>query len=77
VYYGSAIPDALDAARRIDCPTIMHWGDADPFIPRERVDAVAAMAADHPTIECHVHEGSTTTARRCSTIPARAPPPGR
>jgi carboxymethylenebutenolidase len=57
-YYGSGIPGALDAARRIDCPTIMHWGGADPFIPREQVDAVAAMAAGHDTIECHVHAGA-------------------
>jgi carboxymethylenebutenolidase len=58
VYYGSGIPGALDAAGRITCPTIMHWGGADPFIPREQVDAVAAMAAGHETIECHVHEGA-------------------
>ena len=31
-------------------------GGADPFIPREQVDAVAAMAAAHPRAECHVHE---------------------
>jgi dienelactone hydrolase len=37
------------------------WGGADPFIARERVDAVDAvdaMAAAHPHIECHVHEGA-------------------
>ncbi len=56
VYYGSGIPGALDVADRIRCPTIMHWGGGDPYIPREQVDAVAAMAADHPRIECHVHE---------------------
>jgi carboxymethylenebutenolidase len=58
VYYGSAIPAALDRAGAIVCPTIMHWGGADPFIPREQVDAVAAMAAAHESIECHVHEGA-------------------
>jgi carboxymethylenebutenolidase len=58
VYYGSGVPGALDAAGEIDCPMIMHWGGADPFIPREQVDAVAAMAADHERIECHVHEGA-------------------
>jgi len=58
VYYGSGIPGALDAAGAITCPTVMHWGGADPFIPREQVDAVAAMAADHPCIACHVHEGA-------------------
>jgi carboxymethylenebutenolidase len=58
VYYGSGIPRSLDGAARIDCPTIMHWGGADPYIPREQVDAVAAMAAGHEAIECHVHEGA-------------------
>ena len=56
MYYGSGIPGELDAASEIRCPTIMHWGGADPFIPRDQVDAVAARAADHPCIECHVHE---------------------
>jgi carboxymethylenebutenolidase len=58
VYYGSAVAGALGAADRIDCPLIMHWGGADPFIPREQVGAVAAAAACHDTIECHVHEGA-------------------
>ena len=46
------------AAPGIRCPTIMHWGGADPFIPREQVDAVAAVAEGHALIECHVHEGA-------------------
>jgi carboxymethylenebutenolidase len=58
VYYGSGIPGALHRASAITCPTIMHWGGADPYIPREQVDAVAAMAAAHDGIECHVHEGA-------------------
>lgn len=52
-----AIP-AADAAERIGCPTIMHWGGADPFIARAQVDAVATMAAAHDQIECHVYEGA-------------------
>jgi carboxymethylenebutenolidase len=58
IYYGSAIPDALDAADRVTCPTIMHWGGADPFIPREAVAAAVALAATRDNIECHVHEGA-------------------
>jgi carboxymethylenebutenolidase len=58
IYYGSGITGALDRASEITCPTIMHWGGADPYIPREQVDAVAAMAAAHDAIECHVHEGA-------------------
>jgi carboxymethylenebutenolidase len=58
VSYGSAVPGALELADAVDCPVIMHWGGADPFIAREQVDAVAAMAAEHDNIECHVHEGA-------------------
>jgi carboxymethylenebutenolidase len=57
-YYGSGIPDALADAGSIACPVLMHWGGADQFIPREQVDAVAAAAAEHENIECHVHEGA-------------------
>ena len=57
-YYGSGIPDALDAAAQVMSPMLMHWGGADQFIPREQVNAVAAMAAEHDPIECHVHEGA-------------------
>jgi carboxymethylenebutenolidase len=57
-YYGSGIPDALDAAASIDCPALLHWGGADPFIAREQVDAVAAFAAERDGLECHVHEGA-------------------
>jgi carboxymethylenebutenolidase len=58
VYYGSGIPAALDEAASISCPMLMHWGGADQYIPREQVDAVAAMADAVPHFECHVHEGA-------------------
>ena len=59
---------------------IMHWGGADPFIPREQVDAVAAMAAGHDRIECHVHEGAghafDNITRQPFTIRRPRPPRG-
>jgi carboxymethylenebutenolidase len=55
-YYGSGIPGALDALPEIACPLLMHWGGADQYIARAQVDAVAATAAEHETVECHVHE---------------------
>jgi carboxymethylenebutenolidase len=57
-YYGSGIPDALDLAPRIDCPVLLHFGGADPYIAREQVDAVAALAATRDSFECHVQEGA-------------------
>jgi carboxymethylenebutenolidase len=55
-YYGSGIPDALDLAPAIDCPVLLHFGGADPYVAREQVDAVAALAATRDAFECHVHE---------------------
>jgi carboxymethylenebutenolidase len=57
-YYGSAIPGELHLGDQVTCPVLMHWGGADAFIPREAIDAVAAMAAERDDIECHVHEGA-------------------
>jgi carboxymethylenebutenolidase len=57
-YYGSGIPGALGAADSITCPTLLHWGAADQYTPREQIDAVAAMAAGREQFECHVHEGA-------------------
>ncbi len=57
-YYGSGIPDMLDQADRITCPVLFHFGGADPYIAREQVDAVAALAASRPSMECHVQEGA-------------------
>ncbi len=57
-YYGAGIPDALSDAASIFCPMLMHWGGADPYISRDKVDAVAAMATGYENIECHVHEGA-------------------
>lgn len=57
-YYGSGIPGMLDYADRIACPVLFHFGGADPYIPREQVDAVGAFAASKRSMECHVQEGA-------------------
>lgn len=39
-YYGSGIHDMLDRADSLECPTLFHYGDRDPFIPGEQIAAV-------------------------------------
>lgn len=39
-YYGSGVPSMLDGIDAVDCPTLFHFGNADPFIANEGVDAV-------------------------------------
>jgi carboxymethylenebutenolidase len=57
-YYGSGVADAIDQAVQIECPTLVHFGGDDPYIPREQVDAVVAGLDAHPGIEVIVHEGA-------------------
>ena len=53
-YYGSGIADMLDQGEEIRCPVLFHFGGQDPYIPRERSERVAAFAAEHEGIECHI-----------------------
>jgi carboxymethylenebutenolidase len=41
-YYGSGVPSMLGMLDQVACPTLFHFGNADPFIPNEGVDAVGA-----------------------------------
>lgn len=47
-YYGSAIPDELDAMGAIDCPTLFHFGDKDEYCSADRVDLVEQAAVGNP-----------------------------
>jgi carboxymethylenebutenolidase len=55
-FYGSAVPDNLDALDRIQCPLQFHFGGSDPYIPREQVARVEEAAAARPNVEIHVEE---------------------
>jgi carboxymethylenebutenolidase len=57
-YYGSAVPDALDQVERISCPILFHFGGADPYIPRERIEDARRACEGRPHVEFHVHEGA-------------------
>jgi carboxymethylenebutenolidase len=57
-YYGSRIPSALDLADEIHCPVLLHFGGADPYIPRDEIDAVAALVATRDGLECRVWENA-------------------
>ncbi len=57
-YYGSGVADALDAADGISCPVLLHFGDDDAYIPRERIEAVRSALGDRPQIDVVVHEGA-------------------
>ena len=55
-FYGSGIPDNLDALDRIVSPVMFHFGGSDPYIPRDQVARVEEAAAGKDNVEVHVEE---------------------
>lgn len=44
-YYGSGVPSMLDLVDQVSCPTLFHFGNNDPYLPNEGVDALNARIA--------------------------------
>jgi carboxymethylenebutenolidase len=57
-YYGSGVAGGLDQAGAVTCPVIFHFGDNDPYLPNEQVDAIRASVGDRPDVEIHVQAGA-------------------
>ncbi|MCA9660296.1 MAG: dienelactone hydrolase family protein [Myxococcales bacterium] len=57
-YYGSNVPQMLDLVPEIRCPTLLIFGDQDPYIPFEGVADVRDELADDPRFIVHIeHAG--------------------
>lgn len=50
-YYGSTIPDALDAMDGITCPILFHFGERDQYTPADAVDRVEAAARGRANVQ--------------------------
>jgi len=57
-YYGSGVADAAEQVADIGCPTLLHFGGADPFISPEQVATVAAAVETVEHVELQVHAGA-------------------
>lgn len=55
-YYGSAINDMLDQVSRLDCPTLFHYGERDPYIPAEKIAEVEEAVSGRPGVEFHRYD---------------------
>jgi carboxymethylenebutenolidase len=47
-YYGSGNNDLLGLLGSVECPTMFHYGNTDPFIPEEKVVEVEDAIAGQP-----------------------------
>ncbi len=57
-YYGSNIAAGLDLADRVTCPIQFHFGDGDPYIPGDQVEAIEAAFSGREAAEVHIHAGA-------------------
>lgn len=57
-YYGSGINDLLDDLHQVTSPTLLQFGDSDPYIGADQIEAITAATADNHHIEVHVHPGA-------------------
>jgi carboxymethylenebutenolidase len=57
-FYGSAVPEQLDALDQITAPLLFHFGGSDPYISREAVQRVQDAAAGRPNVVIYVEEAA-------------------
>ena len=56
-YYGVGIEKALDEARRIQRPLLLHIAAEDKFCPPPARDAIVQALQGHPQVRLHVYPG--------------------
>ena len=54
-YYGVAIEQSLDEAMSIDCPMVMHFAEADGFVPPEAVEQIHGVFEHRSDIEIYTY----------------------
>jgi carboxymethylenebutenolidase len=57
-FHGVAIGLHLDETDKVTCPISLHFGQADPYVPMDEVDAIKEAYAVHDNAEIVVHEGA-------------------
>ena len=55
-YYGSAINDLLGDVGRLECPTMFHYGNNDPFIPPDKIDEVERAVTGLTHVQFHRYD---------------------
>jgi carboxymethylenebutenolidase len=57
-FHGTRIGGAPGETVRIGCPVSFHFGDADPVVPMDEVEAIGQANAGHANAEIAVHPGA-------------------
>jgi carboxymethylenebutenolidase len=57
-YYGVGIEQQLDLVPRIKCPLVLHFAEADKFVPEAAREQVKAAFASRPDVEIYLYPGA-------------------
>ncbi len=60
-YYGSALPQLVEAQVRVEVASLHHFGTADDYIPTEQVERIRSWVTDSGSrddVEVQLHEGA-------------------
>ena len=57
-FHGTAIGKNLEETNNITCPMSLHFGDNDPVVPMEEVNAIKAAYAGKANVDILVYEGA-------------------
>lgn len=58
-FHGAGIGQHLDEIDKVTVPVSYHFGDQDPVVPMDEVNAIRKGFAGRPKAEIMVHEGAT------------------
>ncbi len=57
-FHGTAIGKNLDETGKISCPMSLHFGDKDPVVPMDEVNAIKDAYANNKNADIGVYEGA-------------------
>jgi carboxymethylenebutenolidase len=57
-YYGLGLSAYAADLKAITMPVQLHYGTADPHVPANEIDAVAALVAGNPQVALHCYQGA-------------------
>jgi len=57
-YYGGGIEGALDSAKNLHCPLMLHFGEKDAHITMPSVDKIKTALKDSGHVEVYVYKGA-------------------
>jgi len=54
-YYAVKLDQHLDELGRLAKPTLLHFGETDPWVPQQTKDSVGELLAGRPNVDIHIY----------------------